>query len=609
MKGGYKMINKVRKTKKLRIFASMAFIFALVVIVNTIPGLINSSEAATPFLVNACTDCHATPPTESGTRGVPAGAVVGSHAKHDSESIACVTCHGDTTSSQTDMAHSNRDIEFDSPIHSGTGAYSKGSSFAQSNSPTMGTCSNIYCHSNVQATNGTAAADTFTTPTWGAGALACDACHGQDAEETDGMPATGSHDVHAGSQTGEMDYACSVCHNNGGSGNAAHSDNTLNMDIDDTYGASAAYSQSDHAPGSGGYGTCSTTFCHGTGATPTWGTDKSAIDNCTLCHGNETTAADKAASAYKRAPGADGTGVDTNGDSAATDDEVGAHQAHMTLPSGYTNQLNSSGNCNECHIVPSAVGDAGHYDTALPAEVFDASLNEEKADLNSVTPSYNAGTGTCAVYCHGASMPSGSNEGSDTSPEWNQTGYLSGTPSDNDDGTGDCEKCHGSPPASLSVHTGSETLADCDTCHTHFNNDGTLADASLHINGTLEVVADCDACHAYPPNTSDGFAYRAVEGKGAHVTHVTNIAAALSVTLDATSDAFLNNTVCGVCHDVSTDNNHMNATRSISVSTTYQFGASAPAYNGVIGTLGATTAKTCSNVSCHYVTSPQWEPY
>jgi hypothetical protein len=344
-----------------------------------------------------------------------------------------------------------------------------------------------------------------------------------------------------------------------------------------------------------GYGNC-TTSCHGSGS-PQWGTDLSAFDTCTKCHGeNAATPTDA-----QKAPG--GAGVDTNGDSAATDAQVGAHQVHMLMSSGYTNQLNSTGNCNECHLVPSAVGDGGHIDTSAPAEVYPGGLNPEKADLNSVSPAYAAGS--CTVYCHGAAMPSGSSEGSDMSPSWNDATLLTGTPSL----AGDCGVCHGAPPTAITAHTGGEVLADCNDCHLHFNNDGTLNDASLHINGAVNVAADCDACHAYPPDPADGKPYRAVEGKGAHATHVTNIAAALAVTLNASADSFVGNAVCGTCHDVSTDNNHMNGSRNILISASYQFGPSAPAYNGVIGTVGATTAKTCSNVSCHFQTTPEWESY
>ena len=50
-----------------------------------------------------------------------------------------------------------------------------------------------------------------------------------------------------------------------------------------------------------------------------------------------------------------------------------------------------------------------------------------------------------------------------------------------------------------------------------------------------------------------------------------------------------------------TDPNHGDSARLINFngSATYQFGASGPAYNGVIGTPSSTTPKTCSNISSY----------
>jgi len=36
------------------------------------------------------------------------------------------------------------------------------------------------------------------------------------------------------------------------------------------------------------------------------------------------------------------------------------------------------------------------------------------------------------------------------------------------------------------------------------------------------------------------------------------------------------------------------------------FPAQNPLYNGVSGVASATTAKTCSNISCHYFITPSW---
>ncbi len=599
------------KRGKPRTSMTMMFIMAFMVIV--IAGMVLSGDAEAQFTVTACTDCHAYPPADGTARNTPPGAVVGSHDTHvTQQSIACISCHGDTTAGETNFAHRNGNIQMTSPIHSGSGAYSKGTSFAQVNDldgSGLGTCSNIYCHSNVQASGGNAAADTFASPQWGT-TLTCDACHGQDADETDGMPASGSHDKHAGSQAGEMNYDCSVCHNNGGDGNAAnHANDTLNMDIDNAYGASAAYSQGDHTPGTGGYGSCSATACHG-GSTETWGTDLSGFDECTRCHGTKTAA--PATDAEKAPPVnlAGNSGTVTGG--VSDDPKVGAHQAHINLPSGLTDVLNSTGNCNECHLVPSSVDDADHIADGTPgiAEVFPGSITPEKAADNGETPAYAAGS--CTVYCHGSKMPSNSSEGSNTSPSWNDTTLLTGTP----DLAGDCSVCHGGPPTSLSAHSGITLIGECNDCHLHFEEDGSLlvANRALHINGTVNVAADCDGCHAYPPDPGDGKAYRGPEGKGAHVTHVTNIAAALGVTLDPANDTYgagAAAAVCGVCH-TNNASEHMANSRLINFgdgSTTYQFGSSAPLYNGTPGSDYTTSLKTCSNISCHFQTTPEWESH
>ena len=44
-------------------------------------------------------------------------------------------------------------------------------------------------------------------------------------------------------------------------------------------------------------------------------------------------------------------------------------------------------------------------------------------------------------------------------------------------------------------------------------------------------------------------------------------------------------------------------------STTYQFGPSAPLYNGSPGTSSSVNPKTCSNISCHFQTTPVWSAY
>lgn len=71
--------------------------------------------------------------------------------------------------------------------------------------------------------------------------------------------------------------------------------------------------------------------------------------DCSVCHGSQANAAPP---------------VDVSGNSATTETGVGAHQSHLG-PSSWRAEIS----CSECHVVPADVGDPGHADTALPAEL------------------------------------------------------------------------------------------------------------------------------------------------------------------------------------------------------------------------------------------------
>jgi hypothetical protein len=186
-----------------------------------------------------------------------------------------------------------------------------------------------------------------------------------------------------------------------------------------------------------------------------------------------------------------------------------------------------------------------------------------------------------------------------------------------------CEVCHtydATRANGVSFHAydqqvaaGHEDSNDCVNCH-------------QHNSGFSKAGATCDSCHGYPPSpgdatatpvrTDDGFGYQAVEGKGAHVEHVNHLAALSGVTLDPNNDSFGDanvSKVCGVCHDMSGATHEMGggatANRNINFngSAAFQFGPAAPAYNGVEDVSSATTPKTCSNISCHFQTTPWWE--
>ncbi|TWJ33014.1 CxxxxCH/CxxCH domain c-type cytochrome [Geobacter argillaceus] len=233
----------------------------------------------------ACGACHGTTAASAPTAG--------SHTRHAGNnagglSLTCDKCHGSITSN----AHVNGSVGWDLTALSGTasrGYTPSGGSLAVSGgtgnlapSVAYGTCSNIYCHSNVQSPNGTGGATSYKTPTWGSGPLPsdCTGCHYGLATAFTPM-SSGTHRKHIAIYS----YQCSDCHNGAGSGTAKHADGNIDVSFNTTWGASAAYSQAVNTPGNG-FGTCSNVSCH-ISTTPTWGS--TLPTDCTGCHGNETT--------------------------------------------------------------------------------------------------------------------------------------------------------------------------------------------------------------------------------------------------------------------------------------------------------------------------------
>jgi len=114
---------------------------------------------------------------------------------------------------------------------------------------------------------------------------------------------------------------------------------------------------------------------------------------------------------------------------------------------------------------------------------------------------------------------------------------------------------------------------------------------------------------------------KAVEGFGAHATHIAHLKQVTGATLSAQGDTFggtAYRAVCGACHTVSDGLHSMAGTtnvRSITFSdgsTTYPYSfvvGSAPTYSGLTGAPSASNPKTCSNASCHFQTTPVWQGY
>jgi predicted CxxxxCH...CXXCH cytochrome family protein len=258
------------------------------------------------------------------------------------------------------------------------------------------------------------------------GPSGCTSCHAMP-------PATGAHRAHASS--GSPD-SCRTCHPT-----PAHW-----MDPGHV-GARAVIAFAPIAGPTASFdgARCQNVACHGVAA-PAWNGGP-AEAACGTCHGNPPAnhAPGYACATCHPAGAAHVNGVldvgvgcdgchgsagspapprDLGGNVFTTAIGVGAHQAHLNVPS----RLRGPIACATCHAVPTAVGDAGHIDSGPPAEVDPAHA-------------WDRSSATCATWCHGAARPT-----------WTKTGQAV------------CGSCHGIPPATA-AHAPDLQLTDCVTCH------------------------------------------------------------------------------------------------------------------------------------------------
>ena len=253
----------------------------------------------------------------------------GSHSRHANSSLSdrptynrgyqCSLCHADVVNgageiiSQAKHASFFVDVKFntaDSRI-TGSSVYSIASgSEAASDGTTRayGSCSKVYCHSNVQPNGGVGEPDNYGSPTWGTW-MVCAGCHstGWNGE----LPVYHGEDISSGSHTRHLAYEfgvsstvsrCMVCHNSDGNASPGcnnchgtltekehHVDGNVDVKFYSGFVSSGANYNGTPKPGDG-YSTCANTYCHSNGTsttsissngTPTWGRGGLA---CTSCH-------------------------------------------------------------------------------------------------------------------------------------------------------------------------------------------------------------------------------------------------------------------------------------------------------------------------------------
>ena len=596
-----------------------------------------------------CTFCH-----DGKSPNATASTLSGKHDKHmnplnntggnsilgTGNGFNCVDCHAQVITNTDNKTLANKAKHVNAAVNYSGARANKG---LDTSAAKNGECSNVYCHSN-----GNPNATVFTSMTgsknWNTSTYTistCNKCHGKSnaigyPDYANGGTGAGiaTANLHPGHLNGMTDtIACSDCHRRSIdtlvankfrpystmhlSGGANVNFNTANVKI----GSKATQSTV------GMQVTCSNLNCHGQ-ATPIWGGGKAGsgaagVRTCTKCHGD-------AASSYANysapqiAPGYNGTGTDTSmTKTLPTDPRVGAHQRHLL-----TNVVSAPVKCGECHVTLAGASDAiamrsaSHWNMTTATITF-GSLAKSNSHTSAAVAK-PAGIAQCNnVYCHTGKYDSGSG-----APFWNMTGFVKET------GTtvGQCVKCHAMPPTGYAGHPAtlsnlssmSNIYNRCGSCHTNLSSSAStvsnvFTDKAKHVNGTIEYVANCNACHAYDltgGGTTWTPALSGGAGTGAHIKHIAFIKSRLSIaTLTANGQTFGVGEpagVCGTCHS-NTLADHNNGSRQITFGaggTTNTMGAG---YGGSMSLLlgGSnpyfnTTGKSCSNIVCHYASTPNW---
>jgi predicted CxxxxCH...CXXCH cytochrome family protein len=417
---------------------------------------------------------------------------------------------------------------------------------------------------------------------------------------------TGAHAAHLGAGAVRLALSCGDCHTVPGKPSDPGHYGTGHAAV--KFGALARSGQMDPS-WDGNTGRCSSTWCHGGGlrnptpSSPAW-TDARPL-GCTGCHGAPPASPHPQRTDCHTCHGgtvkADGT-IDlerglhidgiveaptagcttchgdpsratasaappsgTRGEKETTALAVGAHQAHLQ-----PGKLRGPVPCGECHVVPT---DLSHID-GTPAVAFG-----ELARTAGAKASWDRASASCTAYCHGATLPGGSN----TTPKWTQV-----------DGTqAACGSCHGVPPPSPHPQN-----ANCNSCHPGtVNADGTInVSSGLHINGVVDVTGGgCTSCHGSgsdpaPPLGTRGETATTDRAVGAHQSHLK-------------AGPFARALACSECHVVPAKAPHADGKVDLVFGAIATTGGAAPQFNGT----------SCSAAYCHgnfpggiASNAPQW---
>jgi len=496
----------------------------------------------------ACGSCHGGSDYNVTSANPPSA---GSHLTHagswsSGARLQCDECHGTTPA---DMSHLNGSVswglktqsdKFGSPAQ--YRGWSTGKTAGVAPSSSYGSCTTVYCHSNVQSgSDGTGGPSAWATAQWGnASSGQCGTCHKGDGSGNGTYIDSGSHAKHVSpAGSGGYNMPCSNCHLGAGHNTGSHANYSVDINIDTNWGTESSYSAGSHAPGAG-YGSCSNIYCHSssnfsgvppvvsfTYTSPSWGSAASGA--CGTCHG-----------ATKEVPPISGS-----------------HEMHVRLDAdnGYVNQFR----CYKCHkntatnSDPAAISTLGHSDYHVNG-TRDVFFWTSDPLVGTAGANFDAESSTCSnIYCHSMGK-AGIVSNSDLSDWYSGSPYVK--PIWND--SLNCWFCHGkSQPASVERPYGG--YPD----YTSWISDAGTAKANSHLS-TTHNKTKCSVCHNQTTYYDD-------------VNNIIRIRTDIIPT------------------------NHVNGTINVSFDPAYVISGQTATYDSDIN-----KTRTCSNVACHGTESGQW---
>ncbi|MBT1075384.1 CxxxxCH/CxxCH domain c-type cytochrome [Geobacter grbiciae] len=570
-----------------------------------------------------CYDCHGTSatmdyrPVDASYRNISTGGFKGNHQTHmgsGASSTDCAVCHGGGATSYLNSHRSgNVDIAANINNSPATGTYSRGTSFAQSTTPTLGTCSSVNCHFEA------------ATPTWGAdpSLTTCSTCHGA-------APADGSHPATSGSGKKHGDYyglttsSCVKCHpdHTAEAKPFAHATSAGNRALIVAFNAApnngfGRYTGNTNYPNylpsqsPSRNGTCKNLYCHSNGSrgfapytsnnAATWGGSLT----CKGCHKGS---------------------MATNGDPMVT----GSHLSHVFGTSGFGAILA----CTKCHAATAGNGmaiiDTSKHVDKLVTIAFNNTSSAASGSYNGtlaspaspMTKAPGSSYATCStVYCHS----SGQGDGGTWPPTYT-------TPKWGDYASGQCGTCHGintkhgigagfnigtPTPLTSGSHTkhlsytmGITAAEKCAECHVYTRtgfspgacgsascHDGTLAQKHPNYAVNVGIPDYYGATATYnAASLTPGTGYSSCSNVYCHSNGLTTAPTYYAPTWGTVADG-----ACGTCHGVTAAAPPASVphVKHMGIANQYRF-ACAECHSGKVQvTANSTVAPTFTNLTSH----------